>query len=417
MVDTKNRGWSLNKFVGSILIILVTIYCFFWENKYVNSSICFLAIAVVSVSVLFVRRKISIDRYSVILICILFFNFLSIVYTKATFEDATKWCQSILIITIFVVAVKNATMHEISFTKRLAVLGFLFVGGIYAQLINLPIVTFINSILLKGDSLEMNSTMKSWGYYCGFSGYNSVSAIFAMLTISILQSIFFSYSNRIVRIITFAGTLISYVSIIIVQKRGIFIAATVIIILIYWLERLHKGSIKQQIGFFLTVGIVFLIIYFVLNNSDSGTLFLSRFNNSDDISTGRVDIYKTLLDNWTDYFIVGNGAASTKSVFSMNAHNIYIQIFFENGFIGLALYLTWFIGNLLTSFKFYLYNSGPYKMIALTAISFQVGFLIYGLFGNPLNDLYIFTLYALFSSVPFALIKMSNDDKSNGEIL
>lgn len=397
------KNMSLERMSSGFLIVLVVTYCFFWENKFINSSLVFLGIGVVAFMALLFKRRVIFDASTKLLLSIVVVTFLSFIYTEAPFDEALKWCEAVLIIFLLACAIKNCYQMPAFLINIVMLIGLVFVFGVIAQSLGSALVKTINISMLKPDSLTMNTTMSTWGYFCGFSGYNMVSASYSMLTLFVFLGQYFSTNRKGTKILALSLVFFCLLSIILAQKRGIFIATFIAIIFVFWIEVLHKQSLNKQIAFFVSLSVIVLIIYAFLQNSESGALFLSRFNNSDDFSTGRVDIYSSLLKNWHEYFFVGNGAAATKTVYSINAHNIYIQIFYETGIIGLILYIFWFSSNLkytYTVYKNILYIDGN-RLEIIVSLAFQVGFLVYGLFGNPLNDLFLFILYTLFSAIPY----------------
>ena len=279
-----------------------------------------------------------------------------------------------------------------------------FMIGIYGQYFGFAFVETVNNLLLKKDSNASFAILRSWGYYSGFSGYNVFSAIMIMILMFIGISFFYITKNARIKIVSIAIVILSFFGIIIVQKRGIFVACVVAMLIMLWHERLLKQSIIRQISFFLIISLFVIVIYCFFQSSTSGQLFLNRFNNSDNLSSNRFDILNLLLKDWSSFFLFGNGPASTQLVIEANAHNIYAQVFYENGIVGLILYLVFFFSNLVNAFKtlsfIKLRASNLYNVFILSSILFQIGFLIYGFFGNPLNDLYILLVYIIFSSIP-----------------
>lgn len=75
-------------------------------------------------------------------------------------------------------------------------------------------------------------------------------------------------------------------------------------------------------------------------------------------------------------------------------HNIYIQLFYENGILGCLSFILFSIYTFVkTTLNYRQSISLHTKKYLLVSFYFQVYFLIYGLFGNPLFDYTIYFTY------------------------
>ena len=403
---SKNNSVTFERSVCGLCIIVCCIYIFFWENKYVYSGITFAAAGILATLYLISTRFIKVNISARIFIVIVSWNFLGLLYLRGDFYDAVNWIVRLVLVFVIFLAFTNSELAVETIIKVFALIALFFVIGVISEYFKLGYVDSINSLLLKEDSIENNLLTRSWGFYAGFSGYNIVSAIMAMMLLFITLAYFYYTNKKGIKIACISMALISFITIIITQKRGIFVASLVAIVVIHWIERMHKkGTIRQLVFFFLII-ITIIVAYLFLQSSTAGELFLRRFTNSTDISNGRFTIARTLLSNWVDYFLIGNGPSATKMVYEMNAHNNYLQIFYENGIIGLVLYLVFFFKNLRYTFQRLRKSkqdcAEKYTIFLTISIYVQISFLIYSFFGNPMNDLYIFLIYVIFAALPFS---------------
>ena len=83
---------------------------------------------------------------------------------------------------------------------------------------------------------------------------------------------------------------------------------------------------------------------------------------------------------------IGYGTGSAYLINKTGLHNVYLQILFDHGLIGLALYGSFFIINIRNAIKKRYFFS----------MCLQIVFLVYCITGNPLYDYYFFIPYLLF---------------------
>ena len=395
---------TLQKIIWLLTVIFCFIYIYLWENRFIHSGIIYLLIGVFAVFGIIGSRIVPINLSAKIFLLIVVMNLLGLTYSKVDFFTSINWCIS-LAIAFFVYWELYISESNIKILLIImCIASSVFIIGIYGQYFGFSFVEKINNLLLKRDSNASFAVLRSWGYYCGFSGYNVFSAIMIMIFMFIGISNFYITKNTRIKILSIIVVLLSFFAIIIVQKRGVFVACIVAMLIMLWHERLLNQSIIRQISFFLILSFFVIVIYYFFQSSSSGQLFINRFNNSDNLSSNRFDILNSLLKDWSSFFFLGNGPASTKLVVVANAHNIYAQVFYENGIVGLLLYLIFFFNNLVSAFKMLSLSkkraTNLYTIFIISSILFQIGFLIYGFFGNPINDLYIFLVYIIFSSIP-----------------
>ena len=86
-------------------------------------------------------------------------------------------------------------------------------------------------------------------------------------------------------------------------------------------------------------------------------------------------------------YLFGKGTGSAFLINSTGLHNVYLQILYEHGALGIVLYTSFFILNLRNAVK----NSYFYSMCL------QIMFLAYCMTGNPLYDYYFFIPYLIYS--------------------
>lgn len=348
--------------------------------------------------------QIQFKKTSWLLLLLLLFNIIGIIFTPADFASALKWCLSLLavfsfgaMLTIIIIDIKRIVFIAL-------VPCLFFVVGIFLNVLNPSLILKINSLTLKGGSLESFVELTSYGYYPGFSGFTVVSGFFSGAASIIFLTISFS-KKGFRKVIYLLLCLLAFAAAVFTQKRSIVIAVPISIFLIILMRKIYDKSFKSLISFLAITAVLAIAGYIVLTRTDSGKLMLNRFLNSDDVTSGRLDIYELIVNDWSDYFIFGNGPSSTMATFDTEAHNIYLQVFYENGVIGLFILLLFFSYNLflvLKSCKNDFEKNKVLNYLLTSSFGIQLLFIIYGFFGNCLTDTYFWLLYIIFATIPFA---------------
>jgi len=116
-------------------------------------------------------------------------------------------------------------------------------------------------------------------------------------------------------------------------------------------------------------------------------------------SSGRIELWNVAFDRAVDKPMIGHGIGSFKSIITRDIreslpdkgvgdwHNQYIQIFMENGIVGILL-LCWLMVELFTGFFRILSNSKDLRTssAALGGCALLIGFLIVSLFDTTFNS-------------------------------
>ena len=371
----------------------------FWENRYVNSKVVFFLIAVLSVFTLCVSSELYLEKQGMVFIFIAIYNAIQLSFMRIITNDSIKWIETLIIYAIILIAFtncfqKNGVSHH-AIEIPLTVLSVFFVFGIYLQKLFPDLTDRINSIFLTRDSIIYNHTFFRWGYYCGFSGLTFVSGLNCMVFgIFQLDRAMSKELNIAKRILCFICVLLALYGTILVQKRGLFISTLVCIIVYVLLKAENKKSLFVSATL---ISVIAAICYFLLNSSESGALFLWRSFEKKDLTSGREVMWSTLIEKSKDALITGYGPASVTALYAGDAHNIYLQVLYENGLIGLGLYLIFFGLNLVTSYHCIRLGN----KLARIGVAIQIAILVYGFTGNPLTDIFIFLLYLLASTIGY----------------
>lgn len=182
-------------------------------------------------------------------------------------------------------------------------------------------------------------------------------------------------------------------SIFLTAKRGLLIGMLVAALVCYIVNRRANG--KSVFIILLSIVIIGLCALIIIMNVDVTRVMLDRFFNNDNFMTNRDNIYLIMYKNIEQHFLIGTGTGSADDILGMGGHNIYLTVLMENGIVGLVLFVTAFLSELIITVKHMLlhkYNPDNLAIISLS-IFIQCFFLVYGFTGNPLYDNYIMYNY------------------------
>lgn len=236
-----------------------------------------------------------------------------------------------------------------------------------------------------------------WNRYridCGITSVQSLAAFYVTIFLAVTYAYYSNADkrdkNKKIFLILY---ILAFVALLYTSKRGVMLANIAALLVI---PLLLDKKISKKIRYFLVLAIVAVIGYgFLAQYFPQAIRIFTRFQTQEDISTGRFDIYQLLLSNVKNDWLMGKGNLSAALILDGNyGHNIYIQLFYENGIIGCASFLLFSIFTFVkTVLNYRSATKANTKTYLLTSFYFQVYFLFYGLFGNPLFDYTIYFTY------------------------
>ena len=276
----------------------------------------------------------------------------------------------------------------------------MFLTGIQALFVLLyPFIpSFVQSVakvVLSPTSYATNAFQ--WNRYhidCGITGLQSLAAFYVTTFLAVVCAKYFNAEKtdkkrKFVLVIY----ILAFIALLYTSKRGAMLANVAALLAI---PLLLDKKISKKIQYLLILGIVAVIGYgFLSQYFPQAIRIFTRFQTQEDISTGRFDIYQQLLSNVKNDWLIGKGNLSAALILDGNyGHNIYIQLFYENGILGCISFIIFSIYTFVkTVLNYRSAKEEKTKNYLLISFYFQIYFLFYGLFGNPLFDYSIFFTY------------------------
>lgn len=211
--------------------------------------------------------------------------------------------------------------------------------------------------------------------------------------------------------------MIGLIALMLSGKRGVLLAVVFSILIVYMIfqykEKRHISSSMIKMIFLIIV--ITCVGYFIARNYFPDSLrIIERFTKQKDITTGRLEYYKILLESYSNgHLITGNGLFFSRykllSVFgeANDAHNIYIQVLVELGIVGIISFFSIIFMTLKKLISYKRYNN----ITILMALFYTIVFLIYGMTGNDLFDLSILPFWYFLISFTLSREEDEKDEK------
>lgn len=393
-IDKDKEKIKINAYGVILFSFLAGLYLVPEYIKLISIAFTFLllAIAILNVS----------DKYRIRVTFFLWAAFIliglivCIIEGVADISDALEFIISILIgLLTQLLYVKSRTRNAL--VAAIGAVSVVAVIGCVLQLVAPGILFKINAITLGEEKYKLFYDFQSWGRLVGFSYQTGVTGYYlGIFSGFVLCNLLFNKSNgKIKKFLLFASFIVSYVFILLTAKRSVLllVAGLTYLILCYY----YKKHFLKIVGLTICIAVGLLIL---LNFTEMGRDLLERSFGSGALS-GRDKIYSQLWVLIKERPILGHGFGSTLNLIKdfTNGHNIYLQVFSENGIVGLILLLTVLIINLRASLFVLKRCSAEDKRNVVICIYLQLFFILMGVIGNPLYDVYPLIIYMVAAGI------------------
>ncbi|WP_175562049.1 O-antigen ligase family protein [Anaerocolumna xylanovorans] len=271
--------------------------------------------------------------------------------------------------------------------------------------------TFFFFIVPKAYSLTM---VKIWGshvigtldgtegYRAGLSSHYSTNGVFCSIPFLICGGLFFMGNvKRKQKKQLLVIMAVSIVAVLLTTKRAHLIFSILTLAICYYLgvsgQKINKvikmlGTAVILGGLFLILMRVFPVLYETFN----------RFSESDDISTGRFDMWNLAWGLFKEHPIIGIGWGRYVHImagplginpdFATSVHNVYLQLLCEIGLVGFVIFLYAMLScyiKTIQCLKSGALNDASYNALVVSYV-LQTFVLLYNFTGNCIYD---FTWY------------------------
>ena len=377
------------------------IYCAHFRFPFEVTDFLYIAF-IVAIAIIIIRRKLIINNALVIYLLIVLYTGLGYLYSNNS-EDGLRQTLFFGIYFVFYwLAMQDSIFLGV--TKKIIYM-FSLIGMItvFIQFFKPELINAFLFVILRPWAYE--NIMWSYnvdGTYTGLTASVSMASFsMAIVFFVAMQNILYAKEKKeasgkkMTKRMHFINYIIAFLAlfgIILTSKRGIFIATVIALLLAIALDKDIKIRIiekKHVITFGIGIVLAVVGIVYLVETNDYVIAFISRFTGNN-ITTGRNVFYKNAIDVFSSGSVgtlfAGFGTGSAYLINKTGLHNVYLQILFDHGFLGLVLYGSFFIVNIKNAIK----NRYFFSMCL------QLVFLVYCMTGNPLYDYYFFIPYLLF---------------------
>lgn len=399
----QNLDLSIESICSLVVALSLSFYIYCAHLSFSFEATDFLYIAfIMAIAVIIIRRYLITNKALIIYFLIVLYTGIGYCYSDNP-EDGLRQTLFLGIYTVFYwLAMQCSTflnvMKKIICAFSLIGMISVFVQFAKPELVNIFLITVLRPWAYENIMWSYNVD----GTYTGLTASVSMASfsmaiIFFVAVQKILcanktNSTLEKETSTILNYINYLVAFLALFGIILTSKRGIFIATIIAFLLSIVLDKDIKiQEIEKRHIIAIGIGIVLAIIgiIYLVETNDYVIAFISRFTGNN-ITTGRNVFYENAIRIFSQgsvgTLLIGYGTGSAYLINKTGLHNVYLQILFDHGLIGLALYGSFFIINIRNAIKKRYFFS----------MCLQIVFLIYCITGNPLYDYYFFIPYLLF---------------------
>jgi len=389
----------------------------FWDITIPFESFFYIGFILLVIGVFFRTNRLKFTIFTILFL-------ISAIYIIVGFINGFSFLkESILILLTAIIIIFTGsqdykflmkTIVIFSLIHAIATIFFFFNGGAYFMYIK-PF--FINSNFANGYKSALCDHYSTNGMYL------------ALGTISSFAVFMFAKKAKIFQLFVF---FIMATALLLTTKRAHFLFSAAAIFLIYYVKNIKKNQFGRiiRIAALLFSGFVvfYILSLFIPNLFD----VLSRFDISDDITNGRIPLYKAAFEMFGKNPIFGIGwgmykyrlfyyvNVSAYGVKYLNAHNVYFQLLAETGIVGFISFVSIFVKIYYDTFIMFTKYADKLNEEMTVEICFSIGiqtfFLLYCITGNPLYDIQVYFLYIFVCPISYSIRQRINEYKTGAII-
>ena len=373
---------------SALAIALLVVYVFWFQLDYPFGVRYLLYIDIIAfVAAIIFCRYVTITREQKLFMMILGVSIFGILYTNNRGE-AVRYTLVQMSALIVMVAITNIRGFQKKTIHVFLGMSFVSMLGAFLQFLFPEIFLSIMSRVLRSDCYaQLTHSYYTDHAFAGWTTYTGYIAFYASVLIGALgfRLVLNKKRNICYKAIDMLVIFCSLFCVILTSKRGIMVALVVAIGItsLIWMKEYNGFSVKLLLA--MIVAILFVLL--LAGSNDYIARVIARFTSNKEFFSDRDVMSINLLNKiFQGNILMGYGTSSVYSIYGAGAHNIYLQILYENGLIGLGVYALFF-GSCIR---------GAYKNKSLISLFVQILFLVYGLVGNPLYSSNLLIYYIVF---------------------
>lgn len=383
-MDSINKRLSNVVFYLALIILNLTI---FTDLLPANTALKVISLVLLIVN-LVIKRKTKLEFSKILYPLIVFSMF---VIANVLFGGDTSYVITFIVnilILFLLIQFPEFSKAEVKIIMIICSIQLLFV--VFAQIAP---ITLVNSLFSKIINYGYNVNY-SWRNISGTNvGITKQPGVCAMYMVA-LSSYFFSKLMKEKKKLKYGvGYVLCIYAIVLTGKRAAMLFSIITVIIMFFMFKHDKLSSKKIINI-ATLGLITIVVVFVLNvhfGFLDGIIAKNRYliaNN--DISNGRMDIWKDSLKLYLQNPLFGIGLKKYYALRGIDIHNTYLQYFVEMGIIGFFVFILCFgylIKEIVDNCKRN-YESGfsCMKESTIMGMYLLIFLMLYGFVGNTFID-------------------------------
>ncbi len=428
-METKTSGKRLYRinFINveallTTVLALWPLFHFIWVNLKVaqrfhgvNSSI--FLICLIAILALLCNHKIKI-KYLLIWIPFFLVIVTGIVMGRSLTMETARDLMAYAAMVVCYISIEGETDYKIIVVRILFLAGFFVSLTVLADLMFGLFRTKLIWIYTEGARSHKLSNSTTGGIIPSLGGAGCFILPGIAAYISLLR-----YRHRRIRVVESIVLIIFLITFIVIHKRS-FALGSIAAVLIIWMFRRFflYGSkpgkktvniskiISAVVTSLIFAGLLIVLYEEVPMIQEAVNLYISRFNTEDTTLSGRTQLYALAWRlfksrpfmgvGWSKYRLYSYRLFSRYQDFTVDTHNVYLQLLAESGLMGLSTYLIPVVYLMIASLNHFRKSiTGAFyqeqRCIFELGLFLEFFYLIYSMAGNPLYDYSFFAIYFL----------------------
>jgi hypothetical protein len=381
------KGNTLQYFI--IILLAYFIYVHHYLGViYVDSIIVAAIVILLSFLINKTNSRFFLDKNNLIIIAIILWLLFGVIYSNAPIYGLTKLYKFTGFYLLAYFTAETITRNISFFLKVMAVFLLIMILDIFY------VYKSFNGFI---SLVSVTSRLEEFGVKSGFTSPIEAARYIAFIIILIFISFKEKIFNKLWRLISYGLIIFGLIFMVLMGSKGPFLS---MFLAISFLTIFYSENRIKTVFFFIIPIFLILIIYIFqdyilakIPDNLSEYIFYRYFNIEK--FTDRPDLFMMALNDLNNYFI-GEGTGNFGFIlfgFDANGypHNIFVELFYENGIIGLILFLSLLFSTLWRSI--HINNRIERVLFTVSILFFLFASMTSGdIAGNPF--LFIFIVYA-----------------------
>lgn len=392
-------------------LLIIAWYCFFSLAMTQYGEIAlFAAAGFPALGVIAGLTKNKLRPIDVAWIIFLLLYFLQVVYSPAQ-ESGIRFAIAKILVVLIFAYFSNFYGWEKTFFKIFFVVSIIHAIAILIDYIAPDVINSINRLIMQNDLYAGTLRLRAGNYVGGLATQVSFAATYVGFAVIFCIARLFTVKKNAINLLFL---FVSMFALLLTAKRGAVLAAFIaaLVGMIVAFSKLNRKTKKSKWALFFGVCLILAAIYFIYKTGVIDQLF-----NRENFFSRRDIMWEKLFEGISaSNILLGHGTGAVNNVLSLSAHNIYIQMIYENGIVGLVLFIT-ILSIVLKKTISLLYSkdlSGDSVLYLVASLLYQIFFIVYGLTDSVFYNNVMFVPYALMAALPFALEIKQKKEKIKG---